>query len=157
MIEDRYEFFMREAFVQAKKALKLDEIPVGAVVVFDGTIIGKGFNQSINKFDPTAHAEIIAIKKAGEKIKNYRLVNCDLFVTLEPCLMCLGAILHARIRNVYYAASDFKTGVCGGVSDLTINKSLNHHCNFHKGILSRESADLLQKFFQEKRTKKNRT
>ena len=157
MITDRNEFFMREAFVQAKKALKLDEIPVGAIVVLDDTIIGKGFNQSINKSDATAHAEIIAIQEAGEKIKNYRLVNCDLFVTLEPCLMCLGAILHARIRNVYYAASDLKTGVCGGVTDLTINKSFNHHCNFHKGILSRESADLIQKFFQAKRAKKNRT
>jgi tRNA(adenine34) deaminase len=157
MITDRNEFFMREAFVQAKKALRHDEIPVGAIVVLDGTIIGKGFNQSINKSDATAHAEIIAIQEAGEEIKNYRLVNCDLFVTLEPCLMCLGAILLARIRNVYYAASDPKTGVCGGATDLTINKSLNHHCNFHKGILSRESADLLQKFFQAKRAKKNRT
>ena len=157
MITDKNEFFMREAFFQAKKALELDEIPVGAVVVLDGSIIGKGFNQSINKSDATAHAEIIAIQEAGEKINNYRLVNCDLFVTLEPCLMCLGAILHARIRNVYFAASDFKTGVCGGLTDLTINKSLNHHCNFHKGTLSKESENLIQKFFQAKREKKNRT
>jgi len=157
MITDRNEFFMREALVQAKKALKLDEIPVGAVVVLDGTIIGKGFNQSINKSDATAHAEIIAIREAGKKIQNYRLVNCDLFVTLEPCLMCLGAILHARIRNVYYSASDLKTGVCGGIADLTINKSLNHHCNIHKGILSRDSSHLLKKFFQAKRAKKNHT
>jgi len=157
MITDKNEFFMREAFFQAKKALELDEIPVGAVVVLDGSIIGKGFNQSINKSDATAHAEIIAIQEAGEKINNYRLVNCDLFVTLEPCLMCLGAILHARIRNVYFAASDFKTGVCGGLTDLTINKSLNHHCNFHKGTLSKESENLIQKFFQAKRAKKNRT
>ena len=148
MITDKNKFFMQEAYAQAKKALALDEIPIGAVVVLDDTIIGRGFNQSIHKSDSTAHAEIIAIQKAGEKINNYRLVDCDLFVTLEPCLMCLGAILHARIRNVYYAASDLKPGVCGGVTDLTINKSFNHHCNFHKGILSRESADLLQKFFQ---------
>ena len=154
MIAERNKFFMREAFYQAQKALILDEIPVGAVVVLDGNIIGKGFNRSINKSDPTAHAEIIAIQKAGEKIKNYRLVNCDLFVTLEPCLMCLGAIFHARIRNVYYAASDMKTGACGGLTDLTINKTLNHHCNFHRGILDRESTDLIQKFFKSKRTKK---
>ena len=81
----------------------------------------------------------------------------DLFVTLGPCLMCLGAILHARIRNVYFAASDIKTGACGGLIDLTINNSLNHHCNFHKGILSKESTDLIQNFFQGKRAKKNRT
>ena len=101
--------------------------------------------------------KLLPYKKLEKKKNNYRLVNCDLFVTLEPCLMCLGAILHARIRNVYFAASDIKTGVCGGLIDLTINKSLNHHCNFHKGILSKESADLIQKFFQEKRAKKNRT
>jgi len=153
----RNEFFMHEAFIQAENALKLDEIPVGAVVVLNDKIIGEGFNQSINKFNPTGHAEIIAIQTAGKNIKNYRLVNCDLYVTLEPCLMCLGAILHARIRNVYYAANDPKTGVCGGLVDLTTNKSLNHHCNFHKGILGQESKDLLQKFFQVKRAKKNRT
>jgi tRNA(adenine34) deaminase len=157
MIKDKNKFFMQEAYAQAKKALALDEIPIGAVVVLDDNIIGRGFNQSIHKSDSTAHAEIIAIQKAGEKINNYRLVDCDLFVTLEPCLMCLGAILHARIRNVYFAASDIKTGACGGLIDLTINNSLNHHCNFHKGILSKESTDLIQNFFQEKRAKKNRT
>jgi len=107
MITDKNKFFMQEAYAQAKKALALDEIPIGAVVVLDDNIIGRGFNQSIHKSDSTAHAEIIAIQKAGEKINNYRLVDCDLFVTLEPCLMCLGAILHARIRNVYFAASDY--------------------------------------------------
>ena len=154
MDKGRNEFFMQEAFIQAKNALKHDEIPVGAVVVLNDEIVGKGFNQSINKSNPTGHAEIIAIQGAGEKIKNYRLVDCDLYVTLEPCLMCLGAILHSRIRNVYYAASDSKTGVCGGLVDLTTNKSLNHHCNFYEGILSQESKDLLQKFFQVKRAKK---
>ena len=148
---------MREALILAEQAAEADEVPVGAIVVHNGEIIGRGFNQSIHKSDSTAHAEIIAIRKAGEKINNYRLVDCDLFVTLEPCLMCLGAILHARIRNVYFAASDNKTGACGGLIDLTINNSLNHHCNFHKGILSKESTDLIQNFFQEKRAKKNRT
>jgi tRNA(adenine34) deaminase len=157
MNADRSEFFMQEAFTQAKNAMQHNEIPVGAVVVLNDNIIGEGFNQCIDKLNPTAHAEIIAIHAASKKIKNYRLVDCDLFVTLEPCLMCLGAIFHARIRNVYYAASDPKTGVCGGLVDLTLNQSLNHHCNFHKGLLGEKSKDLLQDFFQTKRIKKNRT
>ena len=151
------EEFMGRAMELAQQAAAVGEVPVGALVVKEGRVIGEGYNQPITSCDPTGHAEIIAIQKAGEKINNYRLVDCDLFVTLEPCLMCLGAILHARIRNVYFAASDNKTGACGGLIDLTINNSLNHHCNFHKGILSKESTDLIQNFFQEKRAKKNRT
>ena len=154
MNKDRNNFFMQEAFKQAKKALQINEVPIGAVVVFENKIIGEGFNQSIKNSDPTAHAEIIAINAAGNKKKNYRLVDCDLFVTLEPCMMCLGAIMHARIKNVYFATSDHKKGVCGGLIDLTLNKSLNHHCNFYKGLLGDESKNLLLQFFQEKRTKK---
>jgi tRNA(adenine34) deaminase len=156
MNKDRNKFFMQEAFKQAKKALQINEVPIGAVVVFENKIIGEGFNQSIKNSDPTAHAEIIAINAAGNKKKNYRLVDCDLFVTLEPCMMCLGAIMHARIKNVYFATSDHKKGVCGGLIDLTLNKSLNHHCNFYEVLLGDESKNLLQQFFQEKRTKRNR-
>jgi len=157
MNEDRNKFFMQKAFKQANNALEIDEVPIGAVIVFNDEIIGEGFNQSIKKSDPTAHAEIIAIQSAGNKKNNYRLVNCDLFVTLEPCIMCFGAIMHARIKNVYYAASDSKQGVCGGFTDLTLNKSLNHHCSFHQGLMDSESERLLQQFFKEKRIKKNRT
>ena len=106
-------------------------MPIGAIVSKEGRIIGTGYNRSINDSDPSGHAEIIALRDAGKKIGNYRLVNCNLYVTLEPCIMCLGAIFHARIKNLYFGAYDNKTGSCGGHINLLNNKNLNHHCKLH--------------------------
>jgi len=147
------EFFMQQAIKEAKKAYELNEVPIGAIVSKEGKIIGSGYNQSINKSDPSGHAEINALRDAGEKIGNYRLVNCDLYVTLEPCIMCLGAIFHARIRNLYFGAHDTKTGACGGHINLLNNKSLNHHCKVHAGLLELEAVQILKEFFRKKRKK----
>jgi tRNA(adenine34) deaminase len=150
------ESFMNEAIKQAELAYKLNEIPVGAIVTKQKNIIGVGHNQSISKCDPTAHAEIIAIKEAARTISNYRLINCDLYVTLEPCIMCLGAIFHSRIKNLYFSAYDYKTGACASSIKLANNKKLNHHCSIHSGIAESKSQKILQDFFEEKRAKKNR-
>jgi len=151
-----YTGFMENALEQAKLSYAEDEVPVGAIVVYENKIIGFGRNKSVTQNNPTAHAEIIAIQKASNYLKNYRLVNCDLYVTLEPCTMCLGAIFHARIKRLFFGAWDHKIGVCGGKINLAQNKSLNHHCTLTGGILEEESKQLLQSFFEVKRAKKNR-
>ena len=148
-----HEFFMQQAINEAKKAYELNEVPIGAIVCRDGKIIGTGYNRSINDCDPSGHAEIIAIRDAGETIGNYRLVNCNLYVTLEPCLMCLGAIFHARIKNLYFGAKDNKTGACGGNINLLENKNFNHHCKVHAGLLELEAGKILKDFFSGKRKK----
>ena len=147
---------MENALEQAKLSYAEDEVPVGAIVVYENKIIGFGRNKSVTQNNPTAHAEIIAIQKASNYLKNYRLVNCDLYVTLEPCTMCLGAIFHARIKRLFFGAWDHKIGVCGGKINLAQNKSLNHHCTLTGGILEEESKQLLQSSFEVKRAKKNR-
>lgn len=145
------EFFMRAALELARLAQDAGEVPVGAVVVKDGEIIGRGYNAPISQHDPSAHAEMQALRDAARSIGNYRLVGCELFVTLEPCLMCAGAIMHARIRRVVYGASDYKTGVCGSVFDAFGEERLNHHAVAEGGVLAGECSALLSNFFAMRR------
>lgn len=144
---------MQEALKLAAQAAALGEVPVGAVVVRGGAIIGRGFNQPIAAADPTAHAEIVAMRDAGKTLGNYRLADCDLYVTLEPCVMCSGAIMHARIRRVVFAARDPKTGACGSAIDLFAQAHLNHHAEVTGGLLAEQSVELLQDFFAQRRGK----
>ena len=145
------EYFMRQALALAEEAQAAGEVPVGAVVVRDGEIIGRGFNRPISSHDPTAHAEIVALRDAAGGITNYRLIDCQLFVTLEPCAMCAGAMLHARIARVVYGARDPKTGACGSVIDLFAEARLNHHTEVVGGVLKENAAALLQSFFSNRR------
>ncbi|THF56522.1 tRNA adenosine(34) deaminase TadA [Pseudothauera rhizosphaerae] len=145
------EDFMRAALEQARLAGSCGEVPVGAVVVLDGEIVGRGFNQPIRSKDPTAHAEVMALRDAGERLANYRLPGCDLYVTLEPCAMCSGAIMHARVRRVVFGARDPKTGVAGSVIDLFQEKRLNHHAIVEGGVLADECGALLSGFFAARR------
>ena len=148
------EFYMREALSLARSAECLGEVPVGAVVVRDGQIVGRGFNSPIGENDPTAHAEIAALRDAARHLANYRLPGCELFTTLEPCAMCAGAILHARLTRVVYGARDLKTGVHGSVIDLFAVERLNHHTEVVGGVLAEECRQLLSSFFFERRAKK---
>ncbi|MCL2830070.1 MAG: tRNA adenosine(34) deaminase TadA [Betaproteobacteria bacterium] len=149
MINDEY--FMREAISLAQAAECLNEVPVGALVVKEGKIIGRGFNTPIGDNDPTAHAEIAALRDAARALGNYRLPGCTLFVTIEPCAMCAGAILHARIARVVYGARDMKTGAHGSIIDLFAETRLNHHTEIEGGILAEECGDLLSTFFAARR------
>lgn len=142
---------MREALVLARQAAAAGEVPVGAVVIKDGAIIGRGYNQPISRCDPSAHAEVMAMRDAGQHSGNYRFVGCELFVTLEPCCMCVGTIMHARIARVVFGASDAKTGACGSVINLFSESRLNHHCEVSGGLLADESAQLLKEFFAQRR------
>lgn len=151
------EDFMRMAIALAQEAASLGEVPVGAVLVKDGVVIGKGRNAPISLNDPTAHAEIQAMREAAQHLGNYRLVGCTLYVTLEPCAMCSGAIQHARIARLVYGASDPKTGCCGSVVDLMTEQKLNHHCEVSYGLLAAECGELLSQFFRSKRTSKSLT
>ena len=146
------EFLMREALVQAKKALKKGEVPIGAVVVLGDKIIGRGYNQPITTKDPTAHAEIIALKEASNRLENYRLNEAIIYTTLEPCLMCAGALVHARIKKVIFAAQDTKSGVVVNNGGLIQSEFLNHKVSFEGGILEKEASKLLKDFFLEKRS-----
>lgn len=148
------EYFMREALSLARAAECLGEVPVGALVVRDGIIVGRGFNSPIGESDPTAHAEIAALRDAGRNLDNYRLPGCELFVTLEPCAMCAGAILHARLARVVYGARDPKTGVHGSVVDLFAVDRLNHHTDVLGGVLADECSQLLSSFFAARRAKR---
>jgi tRNA(adenine34) deaminase len=143
--------FMREALALAGAAQAAGEVPVGAIVVKDGAIVGRGYNQPVSARDPTAHAEIVALRDAARALDNYRLIGCDLYVTLEPCAMCAGAIMHARIARVMYGAPDPKTGACGSVTDLFALPKLNHHTAVQGGLLAQESSTLLQAFFAARR------
>jgi len=145
---------MREALSMARSAECLGEVPVGAIVVRDGEIVGRGFNSPIGEHDPTAHAEIAALRDAARNLENYRLPGCELFVTLEPCAMCAGAILHARIARVIYGARDLKTGVHGSVVDLFAVERLNHHTEVVGGVLADECGQLLSSFFAGRRAKR---
>jgi tRNA(adenine34) deaminase len=143
--------YMREALALAMEAEAGGEVPVGAVVVKDGAIVGRGFNRPISGHDPTAHAEIVAMRNAAAAIGNYRLVGCELYVTLEPCVMCAGAIMHARLQRVVYGASDPKTGACGSVIDLFADPKLNHHATVVRGVLADECSARLSAFFSKRR------
>jgi len=145
------EDFMRAALALAEQARDAGEVPVGAVVVRDGVVIGSGFNSPISRHDPSAHAEILALRAAAVTSANYRLSGCTLYVTLEPCVMCSGAIMHARIGRVVYGAPDPQTGACGSVLNLCAEHSLNHHTAVAGGMLAEECGRLLKSFFQERR------
>jgi tRNA(adenine34) deaminase len=143
--------YMALALTEARRAWDAGEVPVGAVVVREGEVIAAGFNQPIGRHDPTAHAEIVALRAAAEKLGNYRLPGCELYVTLEPCAMCSGAMMHARLARVVYAATDPKTGVCGSVLDLFAREELNHHTEVVGGVLADEAGTMLKGFFAERR------
>ena len=147
------EDYMRAALEQARQAGACDEVPVGAVVVLYGEIVGRGFNQPIGRHDPTAHAEIMALRDAATRLGNYRLPGCALYVTLEPCVMCSGAIMHARIARVVYGARDPKTGVAGSVLDLFAEPRLNHHATIEGGLLADDCGRMLSSFFAARRSK----
>lgn len=142
---------MQRALELAREAEAAGEVPVGAVVVCDGEIVGEGFNQPIGLHDPTAHAEIRALRAAAQALGNYRLAGCELFVTLEPCSMCAGAMVHARIARLVYAAADPRTGAAGSVLDLVRHEAFNHRMEVTGGVLAEESAALLQAFFRPRR------
>lgn len=148
-------YWMREALNLAKKAEEQDEVPVGAVLVFKDQIIGQGWNQPISAIDPSAHAEIIAIRQAAAFLKNYRLNDTTLYVTLEPCVMCVGAMVHARIKRLVFGAADPKTGAAGSVFSLLPAPQHNHQVIVEGGLLAEESALLLQNFFKRKRQGKS--
>lgn len=143
--------FMQQALEQARHAWALGEVPVGAVVVKDGVVIATGYNQPIGKHDPTAHAEIMALRAAATVLGNYRLPGCELYVTLEPCVMCSGAMMHARLARVVFGAPDPKTGACGSVLNLFEQNQLNHHTQITGGVLAEECSSLLKEFFAERR------
>ena len=145
--------WMQHAFELAKKAKEHDEVPVGAVIVYEDRIIGEGWNQPISSHDPTAHAEIIALRDAGNNVGNYRLPDATMYVTLEPCAMCAGAIVHARLTKLVFAAADPKTGACGSIFNLLQTEELNHKVEIGKGIMEDECRALIQTFFKEKRLK----
>ncbi|HKA38363.1 MAG TPA: tRNA adenosine(34) deaminase TadA [Burkholderiales bacterium] len=145
------ETFMHEALALARQAAAASEVPVGAVVVKDGAVVGRGHNRPVSGRDPTAHAEMIALRDAAHNVGNYRLADCALYVTLEPCAMCAGAIMHARIGRVVYGARDPKSGACGSVVNLFAEGRLNHHATVIGGVLADEAARLLQDFFAARR------
>ena len=145
------EYFMREALSLAQAAECLGEVPVGALVVREGVIVGRGFNSPIGEHDPTAHAEIAALRDAARTLRNYRLPGCELFVTLEPCAMCAGAVLQARLARLVYGARDPKTGVHGSVVDLFAVERLNHHTQVVGGVLAAQCGRLLSDFFAARR------
>lgn len=143
--------FMQRALQLAHEAEVADEVPVGAVLVIDNEIIGEGYNCPISTHDPSAHAEMVAMRDAASKIGNYRLIDSTLYVTLEPCIMCMGAIIHARVKRLVYAATDPKAGAVHSIYTIPDDKKLNHHVDISSGILAEESADLLKSFFQKRR------
>ena len=147
--------FMQQALALASSAANNGEVPVGAIVVKDGEIIGRGGNAPIGLHDPTAHAEIQALRQAAAHLGNYRLVDCTLYVTLEPCAMCAGAIQHARIAKLVYGASDPKTGACGSVINLMAEPKLNHHCEVVGGVMAIECGTILSTFFKQRRLSNN--
>lgn len=146
--------YLREAIAEAQRAEAAGEVPVGAVVVHKGKIIGRGQNRVLRDSDPSAHAEIVALREAGRHQANYRLEDCILYVTLEPCAMCAGAILHARISRLVYAAADPKAGACGSVLAVMNHPQLNHRVEVHPGLLTEECGSLLTNFFRQRRLSK---
>ena len=142
---------MRRALELARNAQALGEVPVGALIVLDGAIVGEGFNCPISSKDPTAHAEVQALRAAAQALGNYRLPGCTLYVTLEPCVMCAGAIMHARLARLVFGASDPKTGACGSVLDLLAEQRLNHHTELVRGVLADECGQRLREFFAQRR------
>lgn len=149
--------FMKAALREANRAMDKDEVPVGAVIVHNNKIIARGHNQVEMLNDPTAHAEMIAITSASDYLKNWRLIECDIYITLEPCIMCTGALLAARIRNIYFSAFDPKFGACGSVHNLAEGSKTNHKINVYSGLLMDESRSILDHFFRMMRMKQSNT
>ena len=149
--------YMQIALELARQGAEAGEVPVGALVVKDGEIIGRGYNAPISQHDPSGHAEIRAMRDAAQRIGNYRLVGCTLYVTLEPCAMCSGAIQHARIARLVFGAADPKTGACGSVVDLMAEPRLNHHTEVIRGVMAEECGSLLSAFFAARRAKSPRS
>ena len=148
---NKYEFYMKEALKEAKKAFIKDEVPVGCVIVHKNIIVARAHNQIKMLKDPTAHAEMIAITQASNSLQNERLIDCVLYVTIEPCSMCVGAMVLARIKDLIYAADDPKSGACGSALNIINHKNLNHKIKIEKGILGEESSSLMKEFFKKKR------
>jgi tRNA(adenine34) deaminase len=146
--------FMQRAYELAQQAEQHDEIPVGAVVVYQGKIIGEGFNQSIMLNDPSSHAEMSAIRQAGAYLNNYRLLDCTLYVTLEPCPMCAGLLVHSRIQRLVFASADLKTGAAGSAFNLANNPQLNHQIAISSGVMQDDCSQLLSAFFKRRRKEK---
>jgi len=148
------EQFMQAAIEQAKLAGQINEVPVGAVVVLDGQIIGRGFNQPIAACDPSAHAEVMALRDAAKNIENYRLVNADLYVTVEPCTMCSGAIVHSRVRRVIYGTTEPKAGVAQSQEQIFEKPYFNHQVDVIGGVLAQQCSEVIQAFFKRRREEK---
>ena len=148
------EYFMKQALKEAEKAYKKLEVPVGAVIVKDGKIIARGYNQKENKKDTTKHAEIIAIQEASKKLGSWRLIDCEMYVTLEPCSMCAGAIINSRIKKIYIGTKDEKTGAVGSVLNLLEDYKFNHKVEIESGIMQKECEKILKDFFKELRKSK---
>ena len=151
------ETHMRAALALAQQGADKGEVPVGAVVVCGGEVVGRGFNQPISSHDPTAHAEVMALRDAAARVGNYRLVGCTLYVTMEPCVMCAGAIFHARVARVVYGAREYKTGAHGSVVDVFAEPRINHHCTVTGGVLGDACASLISGFFESRRQRKKET
>ena len=145
------ELWMEEALREAQRALAMGEVPVGAVVVREGRIVGRGCNRPLTANDPTAHAEIVALREAGATVGNYRLVDCDLYVTVEPCSMCAGAITHARVRRLIYGAEDAKAGAVHSMLQVLNHPKLNHKVEVSSGVLAARCMHLVQSFFRDRR------
>jgi len=145
------ELWMEEALSVAQRALNAGEVPVGAIVVHAGKIVGRGWNRNLTDVDPTAHAEILALREAGARVGNHRLGDCELFATIEPCAMCAGAMVHARLKRLVYGADDPKAGAVHSVLQVLNHPQLNHQMEVSRGVLARRCADLLQSFFRQRR------
>lgn len=145
--------WMQLALEQAKLAWQQGEVPVGAVIVLNNKLVATGYNKSISSSDPSMHAEVDAIRAAGQVLENYRLIDCELYVTLEPCMMCLGAMLHARIKKLYFGTVDPKTGVLGGQVNLIDYYTANHNIEVHRGLCEQQCSDILKDFFKARRCK----
>lgn len=145
------ELFLREALAEAQAAYAVGEVPIGAVLVRDGAILARGQNRVLRDQDPTAHAEIVAMREAARILGNYRLLDCELFVTLEPCAMCAGAMIHARLKRLVYGALDLKAGAAGSVLTVLNHSKLNHQMIVTEGVLAEECGELLRNFFRERR------
>ena len=145
------ELWMQEALRCAQRALEIGEVPIGAVVVCEGRVIGRGWNRNLTDHDPAAHAEIVALREAGRNLGNHRLGNCDLFATIEPCAMCAGAMVHARVRRLVYGADDPKAGAVRSVLQVGNQPSLNHQIEIRGGVLAGKSAEIVQEFFRRRR------
>lgn len=147
----QHEIYMNYAFKEAEKAFDKEEIPIGSIIVFQNTIIAKAHNLVETLKDPTAHAEIIAITSAAEYLQSKQLVGCSMYITLEPCAMCAGAIVLSKMENLFFGAYDVKSGACGSVLNITNNKLLNHNCNVLGGVMDEKCKEILKSFFEVRR------